>query len=570
MKAGKNIISIVIILGFSFFAIKPLLQSGFFPIHDDTQVARVYEMGKSLKDGMFPVRWVSDLGYGYGYPIFSFYAPLAYYIGGFLTLFGVDALNATKITMIIGIVAAGICMYFLGKQLWGLYGGLVSSILYLFAPYHAVDIYVRGDVGEFWAYAFIPLVFYGLLVFYRSRTFLGLAIGGIGYSFLILSHNLTSLMVTPFILGMLLIIGSIFYREKNTYRIVCLFLFLVLGMGISAFFWMPALLEMGYTNVYSQVGGGADYKDHFVCIEQFWSSQWGYGGSTKGCADGMSFILGKMHFLSIIFSVIAFFSLLKEKNRTKHLFYQVWIFLSLIGFSISMFFTLSISKVFWDTISFMAFFQYPWRFLVLMVFFSSVLGGSIIFCLENIWVHTKKYSLWIGCIFIFCVIFIYSKWFYPQLLLEKNSSDYTSFYSLRWFTSKISDEFMPQDFMKPQKITQIPQEKFSVLSEDTKITIHEDKTQKIRAEVSTINNMPVLLNIAYFPAWEVKLNGKATNFNILNRGIIVNIPSGNHIIEAEFRQTIIEQIANIVSLTSVILSIIAIIYMRKSFILRKT
>ena len=34
-----------------------------FPIHDDTQVARVYEMGKALSDSMFPVRWVEDLGF---------------------------------------------------------------------------------------------------------------------------------------------------------------------------------------------------------------------------------------------------------------------------------------------------------------------------------------------------------------------------------------------------------------------------------------------------------------------------------------------------------------------------
>src|SRR3989344_8168557 len=150
----KNIFPILIVLILSFFSIKPLLMSGFFPIHDDTQVARVYEMGKALSDGMFPVRWVQDLGYGYGYPIFNFYAPLAYYVGGFFNVLGIDALVSTKAMMVLGIVFSGIFMYFLAREFWGEAGGVISGLFYLFSPYHAVDIYVRGDVSEFWAYTF--------------------------------------------------------------------------------------------------------------------------------------------------------------------------------------------------------------------------------------------------------------------------------------------------------------------------------------------------------------------------------------------------------------------------------
>jgi hypothetical protein len=40
-------------------------------------------------------------------------------------------------------------MYLLGKAVWGRIGGTLSAVLYLLAPYHALDIYVRGDVAEF-------------------------------------------------------------------------------------------------------------------------------------------------------------------------------------------------------------------------------------------------------------------------------------------------------------------------------------------------------------------------------------------------------------------------------------
>src|SRR3990172_12552232 len=108
MNILKKLFPFIVILIFSFFTYKPLLNPGFFPIHDDTQVARVYEMTQSLKDGMFPVRWVEDLGYGYGYPIFNFYDPLPYYLGAGFMFLGFDALVATKLVMTLGMILSGV------------------------------------------------------------------------------------------------------------------------------------------------------------------------------------------------------------------------------------------------------------------------------------------------------------------------------------------------------------------------------------------------------------------------------------------------------------------------------
>src|SRR5947207_15947771 len=110
MNIINKFLPLLFVLILSYWAIKPLFISGFFPIHDDTQVARVFEMNKSLADGMFPVRWVSDLGYGYGYLIFNYYAPLAYYVGGFLAFF-FDCLITLKILMVLGIMLAGVFSY---------------------------------------------------------------------------------------------------------------------------------------------------------------------------------------------------------------------------------------------------------------------------------------------------------------------------------------------------------------------------------------------------------------------------------------------------------------------------
>lgn len=438
MVFWKRYFGIFVVLLLSFWAIRPFFISGFFPMHDDTQIARVFEMGKMLESGVFPVRWVPDLGYGYGYPIFNFYAPLAYYIGGALMLLGFDALLATKIMMVLGVVLAGVFMYLLAREFWGELGGIVSGLFYVYAPYHALDIYVRGDVAEFWAYAFIPLMFLG---FYKRS----ILIGSIGFAAIILSHNLTAMMITPFVLIAILLNCYIVPKRKKLLILYYSSLILFLGLAVSAFYWVPALLEMKNTNVLSQIGGGADFRDHFVCLQQLWSSQWGFGGSTKNCIDGMSFMVGKLHIvLSAIALMLMFIFLAKNKIYNGHKHYII--FLSFAGFILTIFFTLEISKPVWQAIPLMSFFQYPWRFLLLASFFSSFVCGSLVFLLTKF--KIKPYVT--ATVLIFFILFFNIKLFAPQTIISAVSNDFTNEKALKWTASKTSDEFLPPNFKKPK------------------------------------------------------------------------------------------------------------------------
>ena len=452
MKLLKKLLPSFVVIFLSSWAIKPLLYSGFFPIHDDTQVARVFEMAKSLKMGIFPVRWVPDLGYGLGYPIFNFYAPLSYYAGSIFNLIGFDALIATKIMMGFGIILSGIFMYLFAKELFGKIGAVVAALFYVYAPYHALDIYVRGDVAEFWAYAFIPLVFYGLWKVYKNQSWIFVIISSIGYAGVILSHNLTAMMVTPFLLLYILFLTIASYRKKQKKAIIYLLSGLSLGVVISCFYWLPALMEMKNTNVLSQIGGGANFLDHFVCFNQLWSSQWAYGGSAPGCTDGFSFMVGKLHIL-ISLASIAGVSLLivlnKHKQEAEKLLITVICFL---GFILSIFLTLEISKSIWQTVPLMPFFQFPWRFLIMVSFFSSVLAGAFVWLATFLPIkkHFPHFVFELSALLILALLFLNIKFFIPQKFLYISSNYYTNEYNLKWTTSKISDEYLPKDTKKPK------------------------------------------------------------------------------------------------------------------------
>lgn len=563
MKFINKYLFLILILVFSFFAFKPLLVNGFFPIHDDTQVARTYEMTKALKDGMFPVRWSKDLGYGFGYPIFNFYDPLPYYVSGSISLLGFDALFATKLMVIFAIILSGFSMYFLAKEFFGKEGGLFSSLLYIFAPFHAVEIYIRGDFAENFAYAFIPLLFYGLLKIHKSYSWKYVVITAVSYASIILSHNLTAMMISPFVA---LFITYLLVRERKNIvkNLIRLSSGLFIGVLISAFYSLPAIFEMKYTDVLSQIGGGANFRDHFACVSQLWISQWGYGGSAKGCVDGISFMIGKYHiFLSVLmflFSVFFLFSSKyskKFKEDKKNLYFIIFLFIS---FLVSVFFMLGISRPIWELIKPMEFFQYPWRFLIMASFFASFIGGGLFFLLEKFIKDKNTYYLlvFIACVFM---IFVSLKFFVPQEILSKNSKDYTSKHALSWEASKISDEYLPKGFKVPESEDQIP-DVTNLTTPELSIRILQRKTQYEKLDLNVVREGTYVLPFSYFPAWEAKIDGKKAELKQGLRGSIVNFPKGKHIFELTFVQTPIERLANIISITGILLLFAGIIRLK--------
>ncbi len=584
MSFLKSYFGLWIVFFISLLAIVPLFQSGFFPMHDDTQVARVYEMGKALKDGMFPVRWVADLGYGYGYPLFNFYAPLAYYFGGMFNLFGFDALISTKIMMGFGMIFAGISMYLLARQFWGEFGGIVSGLMYVFAPYHAVQLYVRGDVAELWAYAFIPLAFWGFYkIFITESTFhrhsgkrgtsaslqarmtnsiwKWTIISSVGYASIVLSHNLTALMVTPFLIIVILLTCYIVLKHKKPYAISYTILAFILGVLLSAFYWLPVFAEMKYTNVLSQIGGGADFKDHFVCFSQLWNSPWGFGGSTKGCLDGISFKIGKLHILFAIVSLFPVPLFWKKEKRKVFVIGMVWLL-----FLFSIYLTLDSSQFLWNFIKPMAFFQYPWRFLILISFAASFLSGAVIWFGLQFVRKSKHGNLYQYLVIIFVIgiiVFQNLKLFTPQKFFQVNSAHYTNDYALKWDASKISDEYMPPYFTKPPSSNQTINSKLTVINGSAEVLQQHQKTQNYSATLLVQRPSKILLQTAIFPAWKIFVNGRVINCSNTTRGYLFPLPPGNQRIEVTFVQTPIERVANILSLAGIAVLIIGIIYSRK-------
>jgi len=293
-KKNRNFwLALIILLFVTLVAVKALFKPGFYTNHDgEHQIVRLHQFHKLLNEGQIPVRWAGDLRNGYGYPLFIFSYRLPWYLGEFLLRFGLSLVNATKALFIIAALLSAIFMFLWQKEIWGLAGGLLASLLYIWAPYRFSVNLVRAALGEAFAIAFAPLLFYSLrrLVKVKDRRFI--YIGALAFASMLLSHAITTFLYLPVVVGY-----AVLNLKKNQRLMLVKRMsgLLVLGLGLSAFYWLPA----GYGRRFIPALNAEYFVDHLLILKQLLYSPWGYTFSMPGVdQDGMSFQAGIAQWLA--------------------------------------------------------------------------------------------------------------------------------------------------------------------------------------------------------------------------------------------------------------------------------
>jgi len=225
---------------------------------------RVYELATNLRAGVVPARWMPDAAYGLGYPFFNYYAALPYYLAAALSLAGAGVLWGVKLAQLVGFVAAAAAMYALAHELFGdRAAALLAAVAYTFAPFHMVNVYVRGDsLSEFYAFAFYPLILWAILRLRRAPTAGSVAILGFSYASLMVTHNISAFIFSPLAGTAVIVAGASAPRARL--RVLVLGAgSLLLGAALSAWFWAPALLERSAVSLTDMTTGYFNYAGHF-------------------------------------------------------------------------------------------------------------------------------------------------------------------------------------------------------------------------------------------------------------------------------------------------------------------
>lgn len=537
----KEILIIILLLLLSYPAVKSLFIPGGFTSHDLTHhVVRQISMDKLLSQGQFPPRWSGDLNNGYGYPVFLFNYPLPALVGEVFHKLGFGFVDSVKAVLFTSMILSILGMYLFLKELLDIkLAAFLGSIFYLYAPIRFLNVYVSAALGSVLASGLIPFIFWSMVLIKKERKW-GVWIGSLSLAGLILAHNVTTLIFAP-----VLLIFSLFltWQSKDKARILRGFgAMFLLGFGMSAWFWLPAIFEKQYIK-FDQIYNNF-YLDQFVNLWQLIRSPWGYGLSHPQNPEpgDMSYQLGLVHIL-VMFMLIPLLWIRRKNTEVR-----VIGGFTLAFFSLSVFLMLKNSLPFWQSVSFLSLIQFPLRFQVISVFSASIAAGLLI-----------KYFPFKKIVFaILLILVIYANRNHWNINQKFDPGE--KYYLNLKTTSTTYGEHLPK---WGKVVDKASKGKLEFVKGIGQISIIKDQSAYILAEIEATTASKLRFNQFYLPGWEIKVDNKKKDFNYLSDGESYGLPqfdiyAGKHQILAQFKNTTDRNIADGISVIIFITIIIII------------
>jgi hypothetical protein len=379
-------------LALTIFAVAPFMLPGYFWGANDARhhVYFLFQYDRLVQDGVWWPRWSPDFAFGYGYPFFNIYGPFSHFLAQLLLHF-LDFSHTGAIKTIFGlsIVGSAATMYAFVRSWGGRQAAVLAALVYVYMPYHLLNLYVRANLAESMAFVWLPLCLWTAreaVLRPAYRWVVGLAVG---YAGLIVTSNLVWVLFTPWLGLYLAALMSIYSRPLTAFQSCWANLLggwartaaapalgIVAGLGLAAIFWIPMLLEQQYVRVDQWFEGRYSYRGHFVYFFQLFSPRWGFGISEVGPDDTMGFQIGAAPLTLAVLGALAAWQIAAPKGhplRWEILCYGA----AALG---ATFLTLNWSAPLWELPlvgTVLGFAQFPWRWLVITTLFTSLLAALV-------------------------------------------------------------------------------------------------------------------------------------------------------------------------------------------------
>lgn len=560
----------------------PLLNDQyFFKAHDAPHsVFYLVEFDQAIRDGAWWPRWSTDFVFGYGYPVFNVYGPLSYFVAEVFVLLGLGYVGAVKAAYILAIIGAAAGMYLLGRRLYGPAAGVLASAVYVFIPYHVLDLYVRSAFAEFFAFVWLPVVLWALLRLEgeppgyeqsedrsRAPTVGAVAVAGGAVAALLLTHNATALIFLP--LAALFVVWRLveFVVSRRSAAQFGWLLVRYLGagalaIGLSAAFWLPFVLESRYLKLDTFTSNQFDLSNNFVHVFQFFSPFWGFGYSGGGVNSTMSFQLG----LSAL--VLGAFTLAGSPLRIPRQARRAAVFFAL-GSVALLVLTTAIAAPLWDAFPMAALVQFPWRLLAISALTLAALAGAAIAGLEARFTEPTA-ALRAATPLLFGVVVVS----YPLLRAEPTpikAENVTpvavvNFELASYTATTIWAEYTPKTSpMVAQYQAGKPPEKWELAEGAGAVEQIRHAGRSDAAHVSTPDGGKLVYRTFDYPGWTIRIDGQTVeHYRVPPLALIgVDVPPGDHEVTARFEPTPPRLIGEGISGLSVLLALGMLVFRRR-------
>lgn len=503
MKKRSNLLFLGLAVLFVIPALVGLFHQGFFLSDDGNwMVIRFSAFYEALRNGQFPVRFLFRLNNGFGYPVADFLYPLFMYLGVPIHIFGMSFVNTVKIIFGLSLIFSSVFTFFWLRKLFDNLSSVLGATLYTLFPYHLFDVYKRGSIGEALALSIAPFIFWQI----ERKNYI---FTGIGIALLITAHNSLAFIFLPFIVLYLIL-------RKETINLIKS---LGLGIGLSAFFWLPAFYDKQYT-VFDKTAV-SDFSGYFITFKNL---------------D----LLGIVFFIAILGGL----SVLFLRKTKEYLYFLTTTFLLTV-------LIFPFSLIFWQYFPLVNYIQFPFRLISYLI-----LGSAYLIAFQ---INLLQGKIKILFVLLFLAAILYSA---KDFILPKNYQYYPdSFYSTNQDTTTVKNEYMPK-WVK--EVSSFKSEKVSVITGNESVQNLFTNGNKTIFSVYSPQKSLLQFNGVYYPGWTVKVDGRVTSIDYNTNGLIrFFVDKGSHNVIIYFTETPLRIFADLISLLSLIALLILAIKRRR-------
>ncbi|NOT63668.1 MAG: hypothetical protein HOP19_25935, partial [Acidobacteria bacterium] len=199
---------------------------------------------RSAQEGDWLPRWAGLLDGGRGDAIFTFYPPLAYWLGAlFMLTSGATLLGALKFLTVFSLWFAQFSAYHFARHFFSRNLSALISVAYVVLPTFGLLALHRAFLPNALALAEVPLVLLGAFQLLRNeKHWRGFWLFTLSFSALIFTH-----VITTYLCGWLLLF--VLLAQRSLPNVVRLGLAALAALALTAFFWLPQQLEMRWVQV---------------------------------------------------------------------------------------------------------------------------------------------------------------------------------------------------------------------------------------------------------------------------------------------------------------------------------
>jgi len=537
-----NLFIFLILLGASFLLCFDFLKSSGRLVTFDgmTHMSNIAQYYNALKDGDFPVRWLgSSANYGMPFGIFS--QQTVAYLGALLMFVIGNTLITYNVIIFLFAFIGCLTLYVFLREYVDKVSALAGTILFCFAPYRIINIYVRGAIPEFVASIFLPLILLSLKkwIVDKKTNYYFLLIASLALLFL--THPISAIVFSV-IAGLYFVF--LIWGQKDWKRAVLFTIgAIVLSLGISSFYLLPLTREFSYLN--QGTHETIFTSNSFIGINNLFR---------EGLTGNNYLHIGLIELVVFVLGLVLVLRGYIRKKKIKPLLIISFISLLIYGFLI----TKAATPLFY-LVKPLGNVQHQWRFLSGIIFVAPLI---LAFTLNNIF---KRYKFIATILLVISLVITRFPWVKGENYVVTPESNY--------FSSKenLYAQVMNTLWTGLTESYPVKEVKGEVIEGKGEIVGRNEHNSWRKYEINSDGKIRMVDNTFYFPGWKVYIDGKDTpiEFQDVNyKGVITyKVPSGRHTVLVRFENTKTRRFAN--TLTSVSLVVFGGLFFFRFYYLKR-